>query len=521
MDNLSKARNAITTHNVDAIFFTTQDEFLSEFTKPENNDVLCGTGFSGSNGYALLTKTKNILFTDGRYLLQAKNELPSSFEVQNISAFTKSLKEEGISSLALNFARVSAQFVKKLHSVLPQLKLVHLKEILSEPFSNNGTFYEVEAGRSSKEKLEAVAKYLTEASRDGFFIADAQNTCWLLNIRGNDEHYTPVCKITLFVKNNGSYEINPDLTKITGSILVDTQTTFLQWNTIPAEKQFDDFITNTKAIKNDAEIEGIINAHKIDGKILTQFFTDLETNYHGKTEVQIAEELLACRKSHSSFNMLSFATICGCNENGAIIHYHAKPEITKTVTEESVLLIDSGGQFYGKNILGTTDITRTVYLGNNPSADYKKAFTLVLKGHIAVATAVFNEATPSNTFDHLARKFLKEHGMDYAHSTGHGVGAFLSVHEAGCGISFRSEKPLKEGMLLSNEPGYYLEGKFGIRIENLILVCKNAEGDLFFETITLVPIQEKSIDFTLLTKEEKSWLEAYNKKCIEILDHNL
>ncbi len=505
-----------------AIFVNTQDEFLSEFTLPENNDVFQITGFSGSNGYALLTKKKGILFTDGRYILQAKKELPPFFEVRDISSFFDTIKQDGVNSMALNFNRVSVQFVKKIQNLLPQLKLVHLEETFAKPFVSNNNFYEIEnAGKTKEEKIGAIVKHLKELKKDGFFIADPQNTCWALNIRGSDESFTPVYKATLFVKSDGSYELNPELHKITGNVLIDEQTTLMQYNSIVAEKTFDDFITNQKAVKNEAEILGMVNAHKVDGKILTEFLQWLEENYEGKTEWEISQKLLKCRKSHEAFKMSSFATICGCNENGAIIHYNPKKETAKVMKKNSIVLIDSGGQFYSKHTFGTTDVTRTVFLGETPPDEYKKAFTLVLKGHIAVAATVFDEKTPSSYFDVLARKFLKEHNMDYPHSTGHGVGAFLSVHEAGCGISSRNNRPIKEGMIISNEPGYYLEGKFGIRIENLVLVRKNKDGNLFFETITLVPIQEKSVDFNLLTKEEKQWLKNYNEKCMENLCNNL
>jgi Xaa-Pro aminopeptidase len=519
MTLLQKAKEYL--NKVDAIFFNTQDEFLSEFTKPENNDVLQITGFSGSNGFALLTRTKSILFTDGRYTIQAKNELPPSFEMMDISLFFDTIKQEGINSMVLNFGRVSVQFIKKIQNLLPQLKLIHLEEEFARLFVSNGNCYEVKAGKTKEEKLAEIEEYLNQNNKDGFFIADAQNTCWVLNIRGTDENFTPVYKATLFVRSDGSYTINPDLDKITGKIFIDLQTTFMQYNSISAKKEFSEFLTDAKAVKNNTETLEMINAHKIDGKILTEFFNWLENNYEGKTEWEISQKLLEFRTSRKSFKMLSFTTICGCGENGAIIHYNPKKETAKIVKENSVLLIDSGGQFYGEGILGTTDITRTVFLGSTPPEKYTKAFTLVLKGHIAVATAVFDEKTPSSYFDKLARKFLKKHGMDYPHSTGHGVGAFLSVHEAGCGISSHSNRVLKEGMILSNEPGYYLEGEFGIRIENLLLVKKNYDGSLFFKTITLVPIQEKSVDFTLLTEEEVQWLKGYNKKCIENLDNNI
>lgn len=522
MDNIIKAQNILTTENIDAMFFNTQDEFLSEFTKPENNDIFQITGFTGSNGYLLITPKIYIFFTDGRYTLQAQNELPQSFEIHNIIDFWIVIQKMGLQKLTLNFAKVSAEFALKLQNTLPKVKLVHLKHAFSKPFVNNGGSYPIESGKSSQEKIHKITEHLHRSNKDGFFIADPQSVCWILNIRGNDEQHTPIHKVTMFIKNDGAYELNPDFSQIVGNIFIDSQSTFMQYNSIVAQKEFNSYIVEKKVIKNKIEITGMVNAHKVDGKIVSQFLHWLAEYYEGKTEWDIAQKLLEFRMSHESFKILSFATICGCNENGAIIHYNPQKETAKTVTQNSVILIDSGGQFYGHNILGTTDITRTLFLGNaNPSEEYKQAFTLVLKGHIAVAMAIFKEDTPSNTFDKLARKYLKEHKMDYAHSTGHGVGSFLAVHEAGCGISSSNARPLKEGMVISNEPGYYLEGTFGIRIESLLLVCKNAEGNLYFQTITLVAIQEKSINFTMLTQEEKQWIEEYNKKCIYNLSHTL
>lgn len=512
---------------IDAAFINTHDEFLSEFTKRENNDLFHVTGFTGSNGYCLITKNKNLFFTDGRYTLQAKNEIPHSFEIYPIHAFFNVLIQEGITSILLHFEKVSERFIKKIHTLLPQLKFIHLDEKYSKPFKGSNRFYYVKdslVGEKSKDKINKIQNYLKENNKDGFFIADAQSVCWVLNIRGEDETFTPIYKTTLFIGIDG-YKIEPSLEGITGDIFVDDYITHKQYVQIPAGKTFNSLIADLKAIKNNSEINGMVNSHKIDGKAVTEFLKWFENNYHGLSEWDVSQKILEFRNKSRYFIMPSFQTICGVNSNGAIIHYNPRPDKCQKIKENSVVLIDSGGQYIDihgkKEILGTTDITRTVFVGNGePSSEYKKAFTLVLKGHIAVATTKFQKETPGKFFDDLARKFLKDHGMDYSHSTGHGVGAFLSVHEDGCSLSARNEDILKAGMIISNEPGYYLEGKFGIRIENLILVREDVQS-LFFETITLVPIQEKSIDFNLLTDEEKFWVLEYNKRCMENLSLNI
>jgi Xaa-Pro aminopeptidase len=522
---VDRVREYLKKEEIDAYFANTQDDFLSEYTLPQNNEVLQITGFTGSNGYILIAKNKSLFFTDGRYLLQAKNELPNGFEIHHIKDFQQILKEQGFKTLALDFTRISKKFASSIEKHI--LKLEHVESFYTNLCENNANYYALPqeiVGESALNKIAKVQEYLKTSNKDSFFISNPQNVCWLLNIRGNDEPYTPIYKATLFVTWN-NYMLNPNFEQISGNVLVEDEVSYANFCKINAEKHFSNFITNLKAVKNSVEIEGMVNAHKIDGKCLAEFLVWLEENYNGKTEYEISQKLLEFRQNSEYFKMPSFATICGCNENGAIIHYNARKKIAKTVRQNSIILIDSGGQyadFSGKNkILGTTDVTRTVFLGENPPEKYKKVFTLVLKGHIAIAMAEFNKDTPSNYFDSLARKYLVENGLNYDHSTGHGVGAFLSVHEAGCGFSSKNNETLKAGMVISNEPGCYLEGEFGIRIENLVLVCEKTNGVLYFQTLTLVPIQEKSVDFTLLTEQEKTWLAEYNKISLENLTNCL
>ena len=519
---LENLRKYIAMHNVDGIFLNTNDEYISEYSSDECNLLLQSTGFTGSNGCAIITQYETLFFTDGRYLLQAKNEILPCFEIIDIKHFFEVLKQKNFTQIVLNYRLVTMDFARKMMHENPQLSLINDDYYLKSKFQNRGGFYPISeklTGLSSSEKIEIVQNHLKENGKSAFLVTNPQSICWLLNIRGIDEECTPVYKTTLLITRT-SYILNPDISTIRGNVYIESSINYFQFHELKWVTTFkSNLITELKTQKNQFEIEGVINAHKIDGKILTQFLQELEQNYIGFSEFQVGENLLKSRRKNPHFATPSFATICGCNENGAIIHYNAKENSCKTLEENSIVLLDSGGQYIdqtGENqVFGTTDVTRTVFLGENPPEEYQKWFTLVLKGHIAVATAKLTSETLSREVDALARKPLLEQGYNYNHGTGHGVGAFLSVHESGAGIGAESNLKFRSGMVISNEPGAYFEGKFGIRIENLLLVRQNPDSTLFFETITLVPIQEKSINFEMLTQEETNWVLEYNARCLE------
>jgi len=524
LKKLENLRQYIALHNVDGIFLNTNDEYISEYSSDECNLLFKYTGFSGSNGYAIITQYESLFFTDGRYLLQAKNEILPCFEIIDIKHFFEVLKQKNFTQIVLNYNLVTADFAHKVLHENPQLNLINGDYHMKSKFHNRGGFYPINeklTGLSSIEKIAIVQTHLKKNGKFAFLVTNPQSICWLLNIRGVDEDFTPIYKTTLLITRT-SYILKPDLSKIRGNICIENSINYFKFHEFKLVETFkSNLITELKTQKNQCEIEGIINAHKIDGKILTQFLDELEQNYIGLSEFQVGENLLKARKKSPYFTTPSFSTICGCNENGAIVHYNAKENSCKILEENSIILLDSGGQYIDKTaqnrVFGTTDVTRTVFLGGNPPEEYKKWFTLVLKGHIAVATAKLTSETTSREIDALARKPLLEKGYNYNHGTGHGVGAFLSVHESGAGIGAESNLKFKKGMVISNEPGAYFEGKFGIRIENLLLVNENADGTLFFETITLVPVQEKSINFEMLTQEEASWVLEYNARCLENL----
>jgi Xaa-Pro aminopeptidase len=266
-----------------------------------------------------------------------------------------------------------------------------------------------------------------------------------------------------------------------------------------------------KACKNKTEIAGVTNAHIRDGAALTQFLCWLDSNWKGETEISVTEKLRTFRAAQPLFRDLSFATIAGMGANGAIVHYHATPNTNKKLTN-GLFLLDSGGQYLD----GTTDVTRTIAL-DTPTAEQKADFTSVLKGHIALGSAVFPKGTAGIELDALARMPLWKAGKDYDHGTGHGVGCYLSVHEGPQGISRRNNIPLQPGMILSNEPGFYKAGEYGIRIENLVLVKEKDKTFLCFETLTLAPIDRRLIDKKMLEVDEINWLNAYHAHVLKTL----
>jgi Xaa-Pro aminopeptidase len=273
-----------------------------------------------------------------------------------------------------------------------------------------------------------------------------------------------------------------------------------------------DPIEIAKSQKNSAEILGAIKAHEADGLALTKFLFWLEKSLKNGAEIDeilAAEKLLEFRAQNPAFLYPSFNSISAFASNGAVIHYAPTPKTNKKISGNSLYLIDSGGQYFCDDFCGTTDVTRTICVGD-PSAEMIENFTRVLKGHIALARVKFPIGTTGSQLDALARFHLWQAGLDYDHGTGHGVGSFLSVHEGPCGISKRAHQELLPGMILSNEPGFYLDGKYGIRIENLMLVEKINDKFLGFRTLTLAPIDERLIDFKMMTYPEKKWLENYH-----------
>ena len=400
-------------------------------------------------------------------------------------------------------------------------------------------------GEDYKLKLNKIILELKKNKADFKFITASENNAWLLNIRGSDSKYTPIpysyilidrkkninfyCNLNKIsssfkkkfnnIKFNNINLISKSLKEINGKkFIIDSSTCSLYFENIILMNNkihnYKDSIYFLKAIKTKKEIKNIKKAHIYDGAALTKYLFWLKNNFIKKkiTEISAAQKLFNFRKKNKSFNFLSFPTISGTGPNGAIIHYRATEKSNRRLKKGDIYLVDSGGQYN----YGTTDVTRTISL-QNTNKRIKNIFTRVLKGHIAVANFTLTKNTSGSMIDGKARKYLRQINLDYAHGTGHGVGYFLNVHEGPHAISKGNNVNFQEGMIVSNEPGYYEKNKFGIRIENLIYVKKNKKKNCF-ENLTMAPIEKELIDRKILDKSEKEWINNYHKKVFNKLN---
>jgi len=387
-------------------------------------------------------------------------------------------------------------------------------------------------------KINKISNYLKKKQSDYLFITASENNAWLLNIRGYDTKYTPIPYSYILISKNKSIKFFCDLKKISlvfkkhfrkikfldikicskilsgikkKKIIIDKNScSYFFENIIRKDNKildYDDPIYFLKAIKGKKEIQNIKKAHIHDGVALTKYLFWVKKNFNKKniTEIGASQKLFEFRKKSKNFKFLSFPTISGTGPNGAIIHYKATKETNRKLKKEDIYLVDSGGQYE----FGTTDVTRTISLKNS-SKRIKDIFTRVLKGHIAVADFKLKKDTTGSIIDNSARKYLKQIGLNYAHGTGHGVGYFLNVHEGPHAISKKNNINFQEGMIVSNEPGYYEKDKFGIRIENLIFV-KKKKNKIYFENLTMAPIEKDLILRESLNKNEKKWINNYHK----------
>jgi len=546
MTKLSKLKKIFRNYKIDGYIVPKNDEFFGEYI-PENKDNLKFiSSFSGSYGFALILKNENYLFVDGRYTLQAKIQSGKNFKIITIP--------KKFPSEVLKGKKLSIGFDPKLHTELminrlfdkSNCKLVPLYEnLINKIWANknnnkNNKFYKLsnkDVGESSENKIKKLSKILNKNQMDCQFISSPENVAWLLNIRGSDSEFTPTpnsyviinkekkiylfCNLKKIDKKfkkslhnieiiNINYIENYFLKMKNKKVQIDSIScsiffkSILKKNNIIFEMQ--DPIYILKSIKNKTEIENTIKAHVHDGVALTKFLFWVKNNFIKKkiTEISAQEKLLNFRKNNKSFRFLSFPTISGSGPNGAIIHYKPTKKSNRILRKGDIYLVDSGGQYN----FGTTDVTRTISL-DNKEQKIKNIFTRVLKGHIAVANYKLKKKTIGSEIDFVARKPLKEINLDYEHGTGHGVGYFLNVHEGPHAISKSNKINFKEGMVVSNEPGYYENGKFGIRIENLITV-KKEKRNLKFENLTLAPIDKSLINKKLLNNDEINWLNSYH-----------
>ena len=504
----------------------------------------------GSYGFALILKNISYLFVDGRYTLQAKAQSGKLF---NIITFPHKMPNDILKDKKLTIGFDPKLFTNQSKNIFfnnKNYKFKPLKGNLIDKIwkrkirKNIKKFYLMpknSIGDNYKSKITKIISYLKKNNLDYQFITASENCAWLLNIRGGDSKYTPIPHCYILIKKNKSIKLFCDLKKISlafknnfkeikfldisktvkilekikkKSFIIDKNTCSVYFENLILKnnKIFDhqDPIYSFKMIKNQKEINNIKKAHVQDGVALTRYLFWLKKNLGKKTitEISASQKLLSFRKKNRNFKTLSFPTISGTGPNGAIIHYKATKKSNRTIKKGDIYLVDSGGQYK----FGTTDVTRTISFENS-NKKIKNIFTRVLKGHIAVADYKLKKNTTGSNIDKEARKFLKQINLDYSHGTGHGVGYFLNVHEGPISISKNNKINLQDGMVLSNEPGYYEKDKFGIRIENLVYVKKD-KNKRMFDNLTLVPIEKDLLDLSLLSKKEKMWINNYHKKVL-------
>ncbi len=537
---LKALKNNFKNFKIDGYVVPKNDEFFSEYDK--KNRLKTISNFSGSAGYAIILKNKNFLFVDGRYTLQAQLEAGKNFKIKNYQEIYNCRLFKNL-TLGIDPKLFTSNQLKKIFSKFNRFKAIktNLIDQLKKNFSNNNKpFYSLKddiTGVNYKKKINSVINYLIEKKLDYIFITAPENVAWLMNIRGFDNPNSPIpnCRLLLSkkkkiyfvaerkkfsklikekkIKSNQIIEENYfrqfliSLKK--GKISLDKKTCSLHYENILLKKfrliKKDDPIYFLKSVKNKKEIDNMIKSHIFDGVALTKFLYWIKNvNKKKITEYDAQNKLDKFRKQNKRYLYPSFNTIAGSGKNAAIIHYKATKENSKVINKDEIFLCDSGGQYR----YGTTDVTRTICF-NKPKKNIKNIFTKVLKGHIAVANAQIEKLNTGSLIDLQARKFLKKVNLDYQHGTGHGVGFFLNVHEGPQSLSKLNKIKILEGMVLSNEPGYYKKGKFGIRIENLLYV-KKIKKKTFFKNLTLAPIEKDLIDFKQLNFEEKNYLFKYH-----------
>lgn len=569
---LAALREAMTAHQIDAYIIPNTDAHQSEYIAEHYQSMTWLSGFTGSNGTIVVTQDFAGLWTDGRYYLQATQQLEGSgikmmkLEVQinpeyllwiadNLSE-NATVAMDGRLFSVTKYNNMQRLFSKKALQIKTDIDLIEAIWTDRPAVPATDVFeHEVKyAGKTRQEKIAAIREKMTEKEAQNYLITALDEVCWLLNIRGRDVDFNPVTysfvvvnmqATHLFIdKNKLSAELRTtlkadgvqlhdynaianELGKLAGTniFISASQTSIYLKNALPETctiKTGASIAEYLKAIKNETEQEWLRQVMVKDGVAMVRFLKWIEDNI-GKTkitELSASDKLHELRAAGDLFFGDSFPAISGYKGNGAIIHYRVTPESDTELHPNGIYLIDSGGQYLD----GTTDITRTLTLGE-PTEEQRKIYTLVLKGHIGLAMLKFPEGTRGMLLDVMARQPLWQHGLNYRHGTGHGVGYFMNVHEGpqriGPGMGGGYKVGMAAGMYSSNEPGFYKEGEFGMRIENLIIAQKAEKTDygqfLYFETITLCPLENKLVDVSLLTSAERDWYNAYHQEVFEKL----
>ena len=577
---LAALRDQLKADRLDGFVVPICDEHMSEYVGAYAQRLAWLTGFGGSAGAAAVLPEDAAIFVDGRYTIQVREQVDGRFwSYQStletslaqwlgehapeggrigydpwlhtkawVEAATRALATKGAALVAVDRNPIDLVWADQPAPSSAKLR------VLDDQYT----------GQSSAEKRQQVADWLAAEKLDAAIISALDSVAWVFNIRGSDVERTPVALSFAILNIDGTADLYVDPAKVDDAVVqhlgnavrIHDRAAFtpalaaLSGKRVAVDPEravaaiFDrlghsgakivegrDPTVLPKAIKNPVEQAGHRAAQKRDGAALTRFlhWMTLEAPKGGQTELSAAAKLEEFRQATGKLVDLSFDTISGAGPNAAICHYKVDEVSNRAVAPNSIYLVDSGGQYLD----GTTDVTRTIWIGpGEPTAEMKDRFTRVLKGHIALSRAVFPAGTRGSQLDTLARQYLWEAGLDYAHGTGHGVGAFLSVHEGpqriakSAGGQAGTEEVLQPGMILSNEPGYYKSGEYGIRTENLVLVeergIAGAEGRyLGFETLTFAPIDRTLVDTSLMTRDELRWWDDYHAQVLAIVGPQL
>ena len=573
-DRLKALRAQLVRDRLDGFVVPLTDEHMSEYVGSYAQRLAWLTGFQGSAGSAVVLPEEAAIFVDGRYTLQVREQVDAahwhyeSVPQTSVAAWlgehapqggrigydpwlhTRAWVKAASEALAERGAELVAVDTNPVDAVWPDRPAPSAAKLVV-----HGESY---AGQSAAVKRQAMADWLTSKHADAVILSALDSIAWTFNIRGKDVDRTPVALAYAIVHADATADLYVAPEKIDDAVIqhlgnavrVHPRADFagalgaLAGKTVAADPEravaaifealeaggakvaaLRDPAVLPKAIKNAQEVAGHKAAQARDGAALSRFlhWIAVETPKGGVDELNAAARLEAFRRDTGLLEDLSFDTISGAGPNGAVVHYRVEAKTNRPIESGSLYLVDSGGQYRD----GTTDVTRTIAIGT-PTDEMKRRFTLVLKGHIALARALFPKGTRGGQLDVLARQFLWAEGLDYAHGTGHGVGSFLSVHEGPQRIATFAggDEPLAAGMILSNEPGYYKPQEYGIRIENLVLVeareVPGAEREMLgFETLTFAPIDRNAIAVELLTDEERAWLDAYHAKVVEVVGPQL
>src|SRR3954463_4386602 len=577
-DRLAALREQLKADKLDGFVVPLTDEHMSEYVGSYAQRLAWLTGFQGSAGSAVVLPEEAAIFLDGRYTLQVRDQVDGrhwsyqSVPDTSVADWLKVHAPEG-GRIGYDPWLHTKDWVTKAKEALAE-KGAELVAVRRNPIdavwadkpepSKARLVVQPDdlAGKSSAAKRQEMADWLREQKADAAVLSALDSIAWTFNVRGADVEHTPVALSFALVNEDGTAElfvapekIGDDVRQHLGNgVRVHSRDEFapylaaLKGKTIIADPeravaaifealesagakviQKRDPAVLPKAIKNQAEIDGHRAAQARDGAALSRFlhWLSVEAPKGGLDELKAVEKLQQFRQACGDLRDTSFDTISGAGPDGAIVHYRVSEETNRPLEMDSLYLVDSGGQYPD----GTTDVTRTVAIGT-PTSEMRDRFTRVLKGHIAIARALFPVGTRGSQLDTLARQYLWRAGVDYAHGTGHGVGAYLAVHggpqriSRGGSSQAGGEEPLRAGMFLSNEPGYYKTGEYGIRVENLVLVVpveiEGAEKKVLgFETLTFAPIERKLIDLSLLTDEERQWVDDYHAKVLEIVGPQL